>query len=57
VVFTAGNRRVIAAAKSLKEARLNYTMQSFGRHFFDAISTVQLLAANTLYNIYEYLTT
>jgi hypothetical protein len=36
---------MIAAAKSRKEAWLNYTIQPFARQFFDAISSVQLLAA------------
>jgi hypothetical protein len=46
VFCTAGNRKEMAVAKSEKEARLNYTIQPFVRDFFDAISSVQLLAAN-----------
>jgi hypothetical protein len=34
----------MAGVKSEKEARLNYTIQPFAKLFFDAISSVQLLA-------------
>jgi hypothetical protein len=35
----------MAGATSEKETLLNYTIQPFARHFFDAILNVQLLAA------------
>jgi transcription termination factor Rho len=45
VVCIAGSRSLIAAPRSGKEALLNYIIQPFARHFFDAISSVLLLVA------------
>jgi hypothetical protein len=36
----------MAVAKAEKETRLNYTIQPLARQFFEAISSVQLSAAN-----------
>jgi hypothetical protein len=52
----------MAASKPEKETWLNNANQPFTRHFFDAISSVQLLAAKDSHffsfkNIYEILTT
>jgi hypothetical protein len=46
VAFTTGYRNDMAAVKSEKEARLNYTNQPFARQLFVAIIYVKLLAAN-----------
>jgi hypothetical protein len=46
VAFTTGYRKDMAAVKSEKEARLNYTNQPFARQLFVTILYVQLLAAN-----------
>jgi len=48
----------VAASKSDKGRLLNYNIQPFTRQFFDAISSVQLLALKTglsfsLYNFYD----
>jgi len=49
VDFTAENNKKMAGAKSEKETRLNYNIQRLARYFFDAISFVQLIAANDLH--------
>jgi len=45
MVFTAGNRKYMAAATSEKEARLNYTISHLPDISLFAILYLQLLAA------------
>jgi hypothetical protein len=44
----------MAVGKSVKESRLNYTIQPFVREFLDVISFVQMLAENDLH-VYLFL--
>ena len=46
LVCTTGYRKNMAASTSDKRTLLNYIFQPFTRKFFDAIYSVQLLAAN-----------
>jgi len=46
MVFTSGIRKDMAAAKSKKQARLNYTNQPFARQFFVALLHIKLLTTN-----------
>jgi hypothetical protein len=45
VVYTADNRKNLAAATSEEEARLKYTNQSFARQIFFGIFYIHVLAA------------